>query len=297
MRRVTPQPSFGHDLSASLLDRFREYSVALNQLSEHRFSEFVSVTGTYTAGQNDHIIECAPSGTMTVTLPAASVMRNKRIIVKRTNNTTHVITINSVAGNIDGFASVTLTTAYQSREVFSDGSNWWLLEPSVAIGTKWDSANMGPSNTLSNSDMTATVTAADRCYATKSYSAGEKRYFEILVGTQANTWGVIALSIQDDVINTIFESTACSVTSEFSDGDVVGVTLDTSGSYAIHDFYVNNSLVRTRSLSAGSASQTYFPCVGDQWSNTAGSTFVFTGRFKSADMTYSPPSGFTAWDD
>ena len=114
---------------------------------------------------------------------------------------------------------------------------------------------------------------------------------------QTGWLGVIALSIQDDVINTIFESTACSVTSEFSDGDVVGVTLDTSGSYAIHDFYVNNSLVRTRSLSAGSESQTYFPCVGDQWSNTAGSTFVFTGRFKSADMTYSPPSGFTAWDD
>ena len=297
MRRVTPQPSFGHDLSASLLDRFREYSVALNQCADHRLSEFVSITGTYTAGQNDHVIECAPSGAMTVTLPAASVMRNKRIVIKRTNNTTHTVTIQSSSGNIDGAASVTLTTAHQSREVFSDGANWWLLDVSASIGTTWDAANMGPSNVLSNSDMTATVTAADRCYATKGYSAGEKRYFEILVGTQANTWGVIALSIQDNVINTIFESTACSVTSEFSDGDVVGVTLDTSGSYAIHDFYVNNSLVKTRSLSAGSASQTYFPCVGDQWSNTAGSTFVFTGRFKSADMTYSPPSGFTAWDD
>ena len=135
MRRVTPQPSFGHDLSASLLDRFREYSVALNQCADHRLSEFVSVTGTYTAGENDHVIECAPSGAMTVTLPAASVMRNKRIVIKRTNNTTHTVTIQSSSGNIDGAASVTLTTAHQSREVFSDGANWWLLDTGATAPT------------------------------------------------------------------------------------------------------------------------------------------------------------------
>ena len=135
MRRVTPQPIIGNDLSASLLDRFREYSVALNQCADHRLSEFVSVTGTYTAGQNDHVIECAPSGAMTVTLPAASVMRNKRIVIKRTNNTTHTVTIQSSSGNIDGAASVTLTTAHQSREVFSDGANWWLLDAGATAPT------------------------------------------------------------------------------------------------------------------------------------------------------------------
>jgi len=135
MRRVTPQPIIGNDLSASLLDRFREYSVALNQCADHRLSEFVSITGTYTAGQNDHVIECAPSGAMTVTLPAASVMRNKRIVIKRTNNTTHTVTIQSSSGNIDGSASVTLTTAHQSREVFSDGANWWLLDTGATAPT------------------------------------------------------------------------------------------------------------------------------------------------------------------
>lgn len=135
MKRVTPQPSFGHDLAASLLDRFREYSVALNQCADHRLSEFVQVVANYTAGQNDHVIECAPSGAMTVTLPAASVMRNKRIVIKRTNNTTHTVTIQSSSGNIDGAASVTLTTAHQSREVFSDGANWWLLDTGATVPT------------------------------------------------------------------------------------------------------------------------------------------------------------------
>ena len=135
MRRVTPQPIIGNDLSASLLDRFREYSVALNQCADHRLSEFVQVVANYTAGQNDHVIECAPSGAMTVTLPAASVMRNKRIVIKRTNNTTHTVTIQSSSGNIDGAASVTLTTAHQSREVFSDGANWWLLDTGATAPT------------------------------------------------------------------------------------------------------------------------------------------------------------------
>jgi hypothetical protein len=135
MKKVTPQPILGHNLSGSVLDLCREYSVALNQLADHGFSEFVTVTGSYTAGENDHVIECSPSGAMTVTLPAASVMRNKRIVVKRANNTTHVITIQSTRGNIDTSTSVTLTTAFQSCEVFSDGENWWLLDNTATLLT------------------------------------------------------------------------------------------------------------------------------------------------------------------
>lgn len=128
MRRVNPQPilprEMGENWKAALLKLVREYSDSINQAADHRLSEFVSVTGTYTAGENDHVILVAPTGTCTITLPAVSVMRNKRIVVKRTNNTTHVVTIQSSSGNIDDAASVTLTTAHQSREFFSDGADW-----------------------------------------------------------------------------------------------------------------------------------------------------------------------------
>ena len=131
MKRVTPQPilprEMGENWQGALLRLLREYSDAINQAADHRLSEFVSVTGAYTAGQNDHVILVAPSGTCTITIPAASVMRNKRVIVKRSNNTTHVVTIQSSSGTIDDAASVTLTTAYQAREMFSDGSEWWLI--------------------------------------------------------------------------------------------------------------------------------------------------------------------------
>ena len=117
----------GENWKAALLKLVREYSDSINQAADHRLSEFVSVTGTYTAGENDHVILVAPTGTCTITLPAVSVMRNKRIVVKRTNNTTHVVTIQSSSGNIDDAASVTLTTAYQPREFFSDGADWHLI--------------------------------------------------------------------------------------------------------------------------------------------------------------------------
>ncbi len=131
MKRVTPQPilprEMGENWRLEVLRLLREYSDAINQAADHRLSEFVSITGAYTAGENDHVILVAPSGTCTITIPSASVMRNKRVVVKRTNNTTHVVTIQSTSGNIDDAASVTLTTAYQPREFFSDGADWHLI--------------------------------------------------------------------------------------------------------------------------------------------------------------------------
>jgi hypothetical protein len=131
MKRVTPQPILpreaGENWTNALLRLLREYSDAINQAADHRLSEFVAITGTYTAGENDHVILCSPSGAFTLTLPAASVMRNKRIVVKRANNTTHTITVQSTSGTIDEAASVTLTTAFQAREFFSDGAEWHLI--------------------------------------------------------------------------------------------------------------------------------------------------------------------------
>ena len=131
MKRVTPQPILPRDIGDNwrleVQRLLREYSDAINQAADHRLSEFVSITTTYTAGENDHVILVAPSGTCTITIPAASVMRNKRIVVKRTNNTTHTITVQSTSGNIDDAATSTLTTAHQAREFFSDGADWHLI--------------------------------------------------------------------------------------------------------------------------------------------------------------------------
>lgn len=131
MKRVTPYPVLPLERTqawdGALLRLLREYSEAINQAADHRLSEFVSISAAYTAGENDHVILCVPAGIFTVTIPAASVMRNKRVVIKRANNTTHVITIQSTSGNIDEAASTTLTAAYEAKELFSDGAGWWTI--------------------------------------------------------------------------------------------------------------------------------------------------------------------------
>lgn len=139
MKRVTPYPVMppvkGEAWDGALLRLLREYSDSINQAADHRLSEFVSVVADYTAGENDHIILCSPTGAMTVTIPAASVMRNKRIIVKRATGTSHVITIQSASGTIDGSANTTLTQFYESKEFFSNGVAWfWISEKNGFVG-------------------------------------------------------------------------------------------------------------------------------------------------------------------
>ena len=128
MNKVLSDPKLPDDPKQMVLritDFLRSFATSINQAADGRLWLSTNVSTTYSSGENDHVILVTPAGIFTVTLPTAQVMKNKRVIVKRANNTTHTITIQSSAGNIDGAASVTLTTAYQSREFFSDGSNFW----------------------------------------------------------------------------------------------------------------------------------------------------------------------------
>ncbi len=128
MNKVLSDPKLPDDpkqLVLRITDYLRAFATSINQAADGRLWLSTSVSTTYSSGENDHVILVVPTGIFTVTLPTAQTMKNKRVVVKRANNTTHIITIATSAGNIDGAASVTLTTAYQSREFFSDGSNFW----------------------------------------------------------------------------------------------------------------------------------------------------------------------------
>lgn len=128
MNKVKPSPQLTDDarmFRARLEDVLRQHADSINQAAGGQLHNVVSVSTTYAAGTADHVILVSPSGTLTITLPDALDMLGKRIIVKRANNTTHVVTIDTSSGTIDGAASVTLTTAWQRREFVSDGSNYF----------------------------------------------------------------------------------------------------------------------------------------------------------------------------
>lgn len=121
MRAVTARPQ------AVDLNVIRQLCESVNQAALGVLHPFVSVTGAYSAGLGDLVILVAPSGTCTITLPPAKDTAQTIRRVKRSNNTTHTVTIQASSGNIDGAASTSLTTAYQSRAFFSDGTNYWLV--------------------------------------------------------------------------------------------------------------------------------------------------------------------------
>jgi hypothetical protein len=110
-----------------LYDHLRKFATSINQAADGQLWKSKAITTTYSSGGNDHIILCSPAAPFTLTLPNVANMKDKRIVVKRANNTIHTITVGTTAGNIDGAATVTLTTAYQSREFYSDGVNYHLI--------------------------------------------------------------------------------------------------------------------------------------------------------------------------
>jgi hypothetical protein len=83
----------------------------------------------YSAGTSDHLIAYTSlTAARTVTLPAASGMTNRVVIIKDESGTaaTNNITVNVTAGGtIDGASSKVITTAYGMVEVYSNGSQWF----------------------------------------------------------------------------------------------------------------------------------------------------------------------------
>lgn len=127
MKQVTVNPYVAPNDWRRLLELLRDFAQAINQAAQGFLYRSVTVSAAYTAGTGDLVIYVAPAGTFTVTLPAAKDMLDKVVTVKRKNGTTHTITIQSSSGNIDGAASITLTTAYQARSFHSDGANYYTV--------------------------------------------------------------------------------------------------------------------------------------------------------------------------
>jgi hypothetical protein len=66
----------------------------------------------------------ATSAAITLTLPPANAHRGKSWTAKKVDSSVNAITIATAAGTIDGGASVTLSSQWDSVTVTSDGSRW-----------------------------------------------------------------------------------------------------------------------------------------------------------------------------
>jgi len=85
----------------------------------------VTKTAAYTAA-NDAVILCdASAGAFTISLPTASGIKGKAYLIKKIDSSTNAVTIDPYGTEtIDGAATVTLASQYDSLIVVSDGINW-----------------------------------------------------------------------------------------------------------------------------------------------------------------------------
>jgi hypothetical protein len=83
----------------------------------------VAKTTTYTAANREFVLCDATGGAFTVTLP--TLTDNLWVAVKKTDATGNIVTVSpGVSGLIDGSATQTLSTQYDSVDFYCDGSNW-----------------------------------------------------------------------------------------------------------------------------------------------------------------------------
>lgn len=83
-------------------------------------------TVNYTAKDSDEIITSdATAGQVTITLPTASGRKGKKFVIKRIDASANDTIIDGAgAETIDGVATKTLSSQFDSLTIVSDGTNW-----------------------------------------------------------------------------------------------------------------------------------------------------------------------------
>lgn len=86
-------------------------------------------TATYLALASDNVIlSNATSGAMLVNLPAASAQIGQTYNIKKIDASANTVTITPNGPDlIDGAGSVVMNIQYQSYQIVSDGTNWWVI--------------------------------------------------------------------------------------------------------------------------------------------------------------------------
>jgi hypothetical protein len=114
----------------SIARLMRPYAIAISDMVQgflFQLPDTAPVTGDYTATIGDSFIPVnATSAAITITLPAAGLVKGKRYTVKKTDSSANAVTISST-DTIDDGASAVIYTQYVSLCFMSDGTEFWIV--------------------------------------------------------------------------------------------------------------------------------------------------------------------------
>jgi len=103
-----------------------EWNAHVNDQKNRGYASLTTVTADYTASPQEAVLVDASGGPVTVTLPAPeSAAAN---VVKKIDASSNAVTIATPGTEtIDGDSERTMTAQYVSRELMSDGSNYFVI--------------------------------------------------------------------------------------------------------------------------------------------------------------------------
>jgi Major tropism determinant N-terminal domain len=88
----------------------------------------VAKTSNYTAtSTDDTILVNATSGNVTITLPTSGISTGKIYTIKKTDSSSHTVTLAPSSGTIDGQSNAVTSVQYTSLDVQFDGTNYWII--------------------------------------------------------------------------------------------------------------------------------------------------------------------------
>ena len=178
-----------------------------------------------------------------------------------------------------------------------------LIAEKVAAGsvyTTWNPSDKAAASVLSNGNLTAGSSSGFAGVRSVASKSSGKWYWEYLAGTAVSGNTGVGVGLSTDGLTAMmgngsgaagydvngglyYNFTSLGPIATYTTGDVIGIALDLTG--LTLRFHKNSTLVGLFAITSG----TYFAMVQPA---TAGD--LITARFDPAQMTYSPPSGYTA---
>ena len=106
-------------------DNQEVYESDVTIIDGHRTWRYVNTTSHYTASDREVVLVDATLSVSDITITLPLLAENLWVCVKRLNETGGNTDITAgVSGNVEGVGTYTLTSQYQSVELYCDGSNW-----------------------------------------------------------------------------------------------------------------------------------------------------------------------------
>lgn len=279
-------------------------------------TSWVEKTANYTAAAGDAIAANTSAGAFTVTLPASpSAGQMVQIVDEYQTFDINALTVNPNGGKIGGLTqNAVLSLAGQFVQLTYENSTvGWILDGGRAplIGSVWNLYDSQMGQFLFDAGRafgsTGTNWASARTIAGGARSSG-KLYFEMKVIAQATFSPLIGVGTSATPLTNYCgnDSTGWGMTcgpsgaalyhggsgsgqSTYAVGDVCGVAVDFTASTGSIQFYKNNV---ANGNATGLTLGTMYPMVSAGAPGAIGHL-----RTRAAQCTYSPPSGFSYWDN